>query len=90
MSEHFCQGSVHRPGHILTSRGNCEACGEPLCGKPARFDIRLEDRDGTVTEIVRLCADHYDEFLDWLHQGRFFWVANWHECPSSAALAEPR
>lgn len=63
---------LERHPDILTFWENCPDCREPICGRPARFEIELCGVDGI--EKVWLCADHYDDFIaDHV-------LPNWHQC----------
>ncbi len=55
---------LERHPDVTLDWDNCDRCGQPMCGKPARF--RIEDD-------VWLCADHWDSFME-------VRLANWHEC----------
>ena len=60
---------LERCPDVVTNWDNCSECGEPMCGKVARFVLR--DDEGWE---VWLCAEHYDE-----QREETFPV--WHECP---------
>ena len=57
---------------VITDWGNCDRCGEAVCGKPARFRIVVQEPGGEE-ETIWLCADHSDEQA--LSE-----LPVWHEC----------
>jgi hypothetical protein len=59
---------LERHPDVLLDWALCSKCGEPICGKPAPFAIRGEEGE----ETIWLCAEHYDESVNWR------WP-NWHE-----------